>query len=143
MNWIDSLWQSAKTHDVLLWWLFAASLVMLMLSPVVVGWLVVRLPSDYFADQQREPPASWQRHPVLRPVVLVVKNLLGISLLLAGLAMLVMPGQGLFTIVVCVLLVDFPGKYRFERWLVTREPVWLSINWLRKRSGRAPLDRPE
>jgi len=70
------------------------------------------------------------------------KNLLGVLLVIAGLAMLVMPGQGLLTIVAGVLLIDFPGKYCLERWLVTRKTVWRSINWLRKRAGRKPLLSP-
>jgi hypothetical protein len=56
--------------------------------------------------------------------------------------MLLVPGQGLLTIAVGLMLVDFPGKFRFERWLAVRPPVWRSINWLRKRAGRGPLERP-
>jgi hypothetical protein len=40
-------------------------------------------------------------------------------------------------------LIDFPGKFRFERWLVAREPVRQSINWLRNRAGRPPLELPQ
>jgi hypothetical protein len=73
----------------------------------------------------------------------VLKNALGIVLVVAGLVMLIVPGQGLLTIAVGLMLIDFPGKYRLERWLATRRPVWRSINWLRKRAGRAPLSRPD
>ena len=75
-------------------------------------------------------------------MLLITKNLLGIVLLIAGLAMLLVPGQGLLTIVVGMLLIDFPGKFRVERWLVTRRQVWRSINWLRKRAGRPVLNSP-
>ena len=60
-----------------------------------------------------------------------------------GIAMLVLPGQGLLTIVVGIVLLNFPGKYRLERWLATRSPVWRSLNWLRRRAGRPELQRPE
>jgi hypothetical protein len=40
------------------------------------------------------------------------------------------------------MLLDFPGKYRLERWLATRRAVWRSINWLRRRAGREPLQQP-
>ena len=56
--------------------------------------------------------------------------------------MLVTPGQGVLTIVVGMLLFDFPGKFRLERWLVTRPTVWRSINWLRERAGREPSQTP-
>jgi len=57
----------------------------------------------------------------------------------AGIIMLVLPGQGIFTILIGIMLLNFPGKYRLERWIVARRPVLRSINWLRRRAGRAPL----
>jgi hypothetical protein len=143
MDWLGSQVEWAKSREVLLWWLFAASVAMFLATPVVVAWLVVRLPTDYFTAQRRQPPASWQRYRVLRPLVLVAKNLAGIVLLAAGLVMLIVPGQGLLTMAVGLMLVDFPGKYRVERWLATRRPVWRSIDWLRNRTGRDSLQRPE
>jgi hypothetical protein len=58
---------------------------------------------------------------------------------LMGVAMLVLPGQGVLTIITGLLLLDFPGKYRFERWLVRRGPVLRGVNWLRDRAGRQAL----
>lgn len=124
-------------------WLFAVSLGLLVLSPVVVGWVVVRLPVDYFAADRRETGAFLGDHPVWRPVMIVGKNLLGALLVVAGVLMLFVPGQGLLTIVMGVLLLDFPGKFRLERWLVTRRAVWRPINWLRKRAGREAFRRPK
>ena len=59
--------------------------------------------------------------------------------MLAGIAMLVLPGQGLLTLLVGFLLIDFPGKYRFEKWLVARRWVLQPINWLRLRRHQMPL----
>jgi hypothetical protein len=56
--------------------------------------------------------------------------------------MLVVPGQGLLSIAVALIVLDFPGKFRLERWLATRPPVWRSLNWLRKRFDRPPLEIP-
>jgi len=126
-----------------LWWVFAASVVMFLLTPIVVGWLVIRLPTDYFAVHRRCAPSRWQSHPALRPVFLLGKNLLGVATVLAGVVMLALPGQGLLTITVGLMLLDFPGKYRLERWLATRGPVWRLLNWCRRRAGREPLDRPK
>jgi hypothetical protein len=73
----------------------------------------------------------------------VIKNLVGVALLLAGLVMLVTPGQGLLTIVVGLTLLSFPGKARLERWIATRPAVWRAINWMRQRAGRDTLEHPE
>ena len=131
-----------KEYDVLLWWLVAGSAGLFLLTPIAVAWIVVRLPKHYFVAKRRHPPRWSRRYPALRPAVLAAKNLLGFVLVAAGMLMLVVPGQGLLTLAVGLMLMDFPGKFRLERWLVTRPPVWRAINWLRCRAGREPLERP-
>lgn len=143
MDWIEPLLDWAEANDALLWWLFAASLVLILLTPIGVVWAVIRLPANYFTEEGRRPLETFKQHFALRMVTLLVKNLLGVVLLLAGLVMLLVPGQGLLTIAVGLILVDFPGKFRLERWLATRQPVWRSLNWLRERAGREKLKKPE
>ena len=76
-------------------------------------------------------------------MTLITKNLLGVILLIAGLVMLLVPGQGLLTIAVALILLDFPGKFRFERLARHRPAVWrLSLNWLRKCAGHEPFQKP-
>lgn len=108
-------------------------------SILFVPWAVVRIPDDYFHHAKRHRVPWGEYHPVLRLLMLVAKNLLGLMLVLAGIAMLVLPGQGLLTMLIGLLFVDFPGKYRCERWLVTRKPVLQAINWLRHKHHKPPL----
>jgi hypothetical protein len=131
-----------EKYHAIFWWLFAASAVLFVLTPIAVAWIVVRLPTDYFASTKR-PKDLWNLPVAARPLVLILKNLVGLVLLGAGLMMLVLPGQGLLTIAIGLMLVDFPGKYRLERWLATRPRVWQSINWLRRRAGGEPFQQPE
>jgi uncharacterized membrane protein YbaN (DUF454 family) len=78
-------------------------------------------------------------NPVVRGVFIVVKNVVGYVFIVLGIAMLFLPGQGLLTFLLGIILIDFPGKYRFERWLILRKHVLRSINWLRRRSNCEPL----
>jgi hypothetical protein len=126
-------------HETTILWLAASSLVTFIASLIIVPLLVIRIPSDYFSQRKRRRPPWANHHPLLRAVLLVSKNLCGYVFLLAGILMLVLPGQGLLTIFIGVMLLDFPGKYLLERWLVTRRPVLRSINWLRRRAMRPPL----
>jgi hypothetical protein len=71
----------------------------------------------------------------------VLKNLLGLVLVLAGIAMMLLPGQGLLTVFVGLLLLEFPGKHRLERRLIGWGPIYRAINRLRRRAGRPPLER--
>ena len=126
-------------HDTALWWLAAASIVTFVGTLIVVPWLVVRIPSDYFTHGKRHKTLWADQRPVVRAVLLTGKNMLGGVFVTAGIVMLVLPGQGLLTIAIGVMLLDFPGKYRLERWLVTLRPLLRSINWLRRRAERTPL----
>lgn len=131
--------ESIGAHETAIMWLAGASFVAFCATLIAVPWLIVRIPSDYFAHGKR-PRKQWaDRHPVVRGALLAGKNLLGYLLLVAGIAMLVLPGQGLLTMLLGFILVDLPGKYRFERWLVARPLVLRTINALRRRAGRDPL----
>jgi hypothetical protein len=143
MDWVKSFTDWATQNQAVLWWLGAGSIALLLATPVVVAWLVIRLPTNYFVAKRRQRFESWKEYPALRAALVIGKNLLGVVLLVAGLVMLITPGQGLLTIVAGLMLVDFPGKFRLERSLVKRRHVWRSLNWLRKRAGRPELIRPE
>jgi hypothetical protein len=109
-------------------------------STIVVAWLVIRLPATYFCDAY--PRDLWgDRHPGLRWAGVLLKNLLGILLVVLGgfMAVPVIPGPGILLLVLGVMLLDFPGKRRLEQWLVHRVTVLNAMNRLRQRYGKPPL----
>lgn len=120
------------------------SAVTFVASVVGVPFFLTRLPGDYFSGRERAvlglPP---RRRPPWRIALVVLRNLLGFTLMVLGLLMLVLPGQGLLTLVVGLLLADFPGKRRLERWFIGRPSVLRAINSLRRRTGRVPLTARE
>lgn len=121
------------------WMLGIASVAIFVASLLIMPALIVRIPTDYFAHERR-PPSRWaNQHPAVRIALLIGKNLLGVVLVLGGLAMLVMPGQGLLTIFAGFVLLDFPRKYAFEKWLIRQRWVHRPINWLRRKRHRDPL----
>jgi UPF0716 family protein affecting phage T7 exclusion len=117
--------------------LFVATLVG---SLLVVGLFLIRLPATYFQDFHSRD--FWvDRHPVLRLAARSGKNVLGVMLIVAGgiLSLPGVPGQGLLTMLIGLMLIDLPGKRRLERKLVGRPRILRTINRLRKRFGRPPL----
>ena len=124
-------------------WLSAASVLMFVGSISPIPWLVIRIPADYFLRQRHYADRWKPRHPLLRIVFLATKNLIGGLLVLAGVVMLVTPGQGILTILVGLLFLDFPGKFALERWLIERPPVFRMANWMRAKAGRPALELPE
>ena len=124
------------------WWIAAASALAALATVLASLWFVTRLPDDYFVHRQRESWSQSDSLPLAALVLGAIKNLVGVLLLGLGLVMLVTPGQGVLTILIGLLLMNFPGKYRLERWLVTRPGVLKSLNALRRRRGRPPFRVP-
>ena len=121
------------------WWLVATSIFTFLVSLLLIPYIVVRIPADYFVHSKRHHKQPKKYPPVIRLIALVLKNIIGVALFMMGVLMLVLPGQGLFTMFIGMMMVNFPGKYRLERWIVERGPILKMINWLRNRSGHPPL----
>ena len=124
-------------------WAVGFSLATVVATILAVPWVVMRLPQDYFSRPRRVALRKSAGHPLLASMLSVGKNLIGVVLLLLGLVMLVTPGQGLLTLLAGLLLMNFPGKYRLERWLVLRPGMLRGLNWLRSRQHQPPFDTPE
>lgn len=118
------------------------SLLTLVISALVVPLVIRRLPEDYFLRPDASSSVSLERHPALRLLLLILKNLFGAVLVIAGLVMFVTPGQGILTLLMGICLLNFPGKRRLEVWIVKRRPVHRAIDWIRRRSGQPPLRLP-
>ena len=132
----------APSHETVatLLLLFLATTVITALAALIV---VIRLPADRFIEPCDRRRAA-RRNPMVRIVLFVVKNLAGWLLIAVGLFLSIpgVPGQGLLTILMGVLFIDFPAKYRVERWLVSRRGVLPLLTRLRTRFGRPPLELP-
>lgn len=128
-----------QNNPDLIKWIAITSAVIFLGTLILVPYLIIRLPEDYFNQEKHNKNASSsQGHPLRHPLS-IIKNLAGCILILLGIVLLVLPGQGILTIIAGVLLVDFPMKYRLEHWLVSRKKVLKSMNWLRKRAHKKPL----
>jgi hypothetical protein len=116
------------------------SVLMFIGTLIALPWLITRIPPDYFAPPHRKRSRFAEKHPVLRWDLLILRNLVGLLLLFAGILMLFIPGQGLHTILAGLILMNYPGKYRLERWLIRRPALLRAVNALRVRRGAEPLE---
>jgi hypothetical protein len=120
-------------------WVIVASVVMFVLSIVGIGWALVRLPPDYFARTLAERQEYRREHWV----PFIARNIVGVLILVAGIVMLFMPGQGLLAILVGVMLVDFPGKRAVIKKIIERRGVLSAANSLRAQFGRPAFEQHE
>lgn len=102
---------------------------------------IIQMPVDYFVEK-RTSPSFKDTHILIWLLLKGLKNLIGLCLLLAGIVMLVTPGQGLLTILFGLFFIDFPRKKKLERRLIRHPSVHKSINWLRKKAGKEPIKIP-
>ena len=126
-------WQSALWGVSIFLITFAGSL-------AVVSFVLVKLPPNYFhSSHARE---FWKdRHAALRWSGIIIKNIVGLLLVCLGVLMSLpgVPGQGILTILLGVMLLDFPGKRTLELKLISRPKVLRAVNNLRARFSRLPL----
>lgn len=110
---------------------------------LVVGIVLVKLPPGYFGDSAPPQPLP-NTHSLVRWMVVVFKNLLGAALVMFGLIMSVpgIPGPGIMTIVIGLMLLDFADKRRWARWVISRPPILRAANSLRRQYGRPPFVMP-
>ena len=141
MNSINSLILWFSDHPGVLIGLGASSILIFIISILGISWFVAQIPEDYFLSSKRKPSKWQEQKPILRLAVLFGKNIIGVSLIIGGLLMLVLPGQGLLSIVTGLLLINYPGKYKLEQKLVAIPSVFRALNWIRVKANKPPLKR--
>ncbi|MCI0422820.1 MAG: hypothetical protein L0387_31125 [Acidobacteria bacterium] len=114
-------------------------LISLVGSTALTAWFLIKLPPDYFVrtpeqrNTKRPTAAAWLRW--------AARNLLALALIILGIVLSFpgIPGQGILTILLGIMVAEFPGKERLERKIVSIPKVLPAVNQLRARFGKEPL----
>ena len=130
-------WISKET----LLWVSTASGIGLLILAIVIPWLIVKMPVDYFSRPTRYNRLD-RKPAMVRIPLRILKNILAIVLLVLGGIMFLTPASGLFPILLGVVLADFPGKHKLERWVLCRDSIRNNMNWLRRKFRRKPVEMP-
>ncbi len=102
----------------------------LVAAALALPRLLAALPADWLTTPEAPPGGS---------VRVALRGILAAGLLLAGLAMLLLPGQGVLTILAAAIVSPVRGKKRAARWLLSFDVVSRAVNLLRARRGAPPL----
>ena len=137
-NLIDQISGIILNYKNFILWLGSISFLVFIFSLISIKWLVALIPSDYFIENKRNKYQS--SYPLTWLISIIIKNIIGYILIIGGILMLVLPGQGLFTIIIGLMLSNYPGKYFIERKFIAIPSVLKTINWLRKKSNKPPLE---
>ena len=111
-----------------------------LINLAIVSLILVKLPADHFSKDRKTK--FWDGdNPALNIAKVVGKNILGVFLVALGIVLSLpgVPGQGLLTILLGIMLLDFPGRERLEQKLLSKPAIVNTINRLRGRFGKPPL----
>jgi hypothetical protein len=138
MDWLTRFWDSLTLNQVLLGLgLFLGSLAISFGSLAIV---MVKIPANYFSSHYVHdflPGSSW----IVRWGAVILKNIFGVFLILLGIVLSLpgVPGQGILTILLGLIMLDIPGKRPLEARIIKRPAVLSAINNLRARYSKPPL----
>ena len=139
INWITSWWSSLTWSDILIAvGLFVLSLAVSFAALTIVA---VKIPRNYFSSHYSKdfmPDSTW----IVRWGATIGKNALGVFLIALGIFLSLpgIPGQGILTILMGLIMVDIPGKRPLECRIIKWPKVLSSINALRKKFNEKPLE---
>jgi hypothetical protein len=139
IEWISDFIASLTLRNVLIG--VSIFLVTFSVNLGIVSFILVKLPADYF--KRNRTTQFWAGpNPAANAALVIGKNILGVFLILLGIALSLpgVPGQGLLTVLLGVMLLDFPGKTTLERKLLGRPEIQRTINKLRAKFQKPPLE---
>ncbi|MEW6360801.1 MAG: hypothetical protein ACK42A_00970 [Pyrinomonadaceae bacterium] len=115
-------------------------LISLLVSFASIALVMVKIPANYFSSHYERdflPGSPW----IVRWGAVILKNILGIILILLGIILSLpgVPGQGILTILLGLIMLDIPGKRPIEARIIQRPAVLSAINRLRAKYGKEPL----
>lgn len=137
-NWLRDLWSSLTLDGIILGvFLF---LVSLLISFAAIAIVMVKIPPTYFSLGHRREFMT-DRHWFVRSSALILKNVLGLFLIVIGILLSLpgVPGQGILTILLGLIMLDIPGKRPIEAKIIQQPRVLTAVNNLRARYNKPPL----
>lgn len=108
---------------------------------VFVGFMLAtfiifsKLPHDYWTARKAQTAS---KNRCLR----IMRNLLAIPVFLIGCLMLLLPGQGVLTILLSLMLADFKKKEEWLELIIRREKVRKGLDYIRKKMKCRPFSWP-
>lgn len=138
MEYLAGFWESLTLGRVLVG--VGVFLLSLSISFAAIVIVLVKIPANYFSSHYQQDFLPGSRFFV-RWGAVIGKNIAGVFLVILGLLLSLpgVPGQGLLTILLGLILIDIPGKRPLEARIIKRPAIQAAANRLRARFNKEPL----
>jgi hypothetical protein len=138
MDWLSEFWVSLTWSKLLLG--VGIFLFSLAASTLAIAVVVIKIPANYFSSHYRQdflPNSPF----IVRWGAVIAKNIVGVLLILLGIVLSLpgVPGQGILTILLGLIMIDIPGKRPLEARIIKRPTILSTVNNLRARYDKPPL----
>jgi hypothetical protein len=131
-------------HKIAFWWIGTLSIATFVGTLIIIPILIVRIPADYFKRKKQKQKSCYKnQHALICFIGLVFKNLFGALFVLAGVAILFLPGQGLITILIGIMMLNFPGKFALQLRVIQQPTVLGAINRIWMKANQPVLEVPK
>ena len=130
---------SSVATSPLLPWLTILSVITFVGSLILIPWLILRMDSDYFVRHHEQVVERKENHPIAAVIIYLLRNSMGLFLMLIGIVMLILPGQGVLTMIIGLSIMDFPGKHGVIDKIIRNKRVEDSLNWIRRKGNKEEL----
>ena len=137
-DWFVNLWTPLTLGNVLLGvGLFLTSF---LISLAAIAIVMVKIPANYFSSHYKQdflPDSPW----LVRWSAVILKNIFGLLLIALGVVLSLpgVPGQGVLTILLGLIMLDIPGKRPLEAKIIQRPAVLSAVNKLRAKYNKPEL----
>ena len=143
MDYFNSMGIWLMSYSSILIGLGTLSISILIFSIMAMGWFIAQIPEDYFIHDKRQGN-HWNKYSSKARIAIVIfKNIFGGIMLIGGLFLLILPGQGLLTMIIGLLLIDYPGKFKLEQKIISIPSIFKGLNWFRAKAKKTNLLHPQ
>ena len=138
MEWLTKFWTNLTWSEI------GLGVVLFFLSLgfsfLAIGIVIVKVPENYFSSHYERdflPGSPF----IIRWGAVILKNIIGVILVIIGIILSLpgVPGQGILTILIGLIMIDIPGKRPFETRIIKRPTILAAINNLRAKYKKPPL----
>lgn len=138
IEWISNQWTALSWSNIGIG--VGLFLISLTVSFAAIAIVMVKIPENYFSTHYKRdflPGSPW----IVRWGAVIAKNILGIFLICLGIVLSLpgVPGQGILTILLGLIMIDIPGKRPLEAKIIERPAVRNAIDKLRAKYDKPPL----
>jgi len=130
-------------NEAFIFYAAAFSVLFFLIGIILVPYVILKIPHDYFSYSSKKEYFSRKRDIAVYYMKMTLRNAAALLLFFLGIILLVVPGQGLLTILLAFLLADIPGKYKIEKYLIKKERIYNLLNRFRQKYGKKSFILPE